>query len=46
MYRIDSQHLCWVLENLVAGHVVNAIQVSDIEKVAAKRALQAMLAIG
>jgi quinolinate synthase len=46
MYRVDPQHLCWVLENLVAGHVVNAIQVADTEKVAAKRALQAMLAIG
>lgn len=45
MYRIDPQHLCWVLENLVAGHVVNAIQVADAEKVAAKRALEAMLAI-
>ncbi|MEZ5671541.1 MAG: quinolinate synthase NadA [Thiotrichaceae bacterium] len=45
MYRIDPQHLCWVLENLVAGHVVNAIQVADTEKVLARQALQAMLAI-
>ncbi|NLF68064.1 MAG: quinolinate synthase NadA [Candidatus Anammoximicrobium sp.] len=27
MYRIDLAHLCWSLENLVAGHRVNVIQV-------------------
>jgi len=45
MYRIDPQHLCWTLENLVAGHVVNAIHVAKTEKAFAKQALQAMLAI-
>lgn len=45
MYRIDPQHLCWILENLAAGHVVNAIRVSETEKALAKQSLQAMLAI-
>jgi quinolinate synthase len=27
MYRIDLAHLCWSLENLAAGHHVNAIEV-------------------
>jgi quinolinate synthase len=27
MYRIDSAHLCWSLENLVAGVPVNVIEV-------------------
>jgi quinolinate synthase len=29
MYRIDLPHLCWVLENLAAGDVVNEIRVDD-----------------
>lgn len=29
MYRIDLAHLCWVLENLVAGSVVNEIKVKE-----------------
>jgi quinolinate synthase len=29
MYRIDLAHLCWCLENLVAGIVVNPIRVDD-----------------
>lgn len=29
MYRIDLAHLCWSLENLVAGHPVNVIRVDD-----------------
>ena len=29
MYRIDLAHLCWSLENLVAGSVVNQIAVDD-----------------
>lgn len=33
MYRIDLAHLCWCLENLVHGHVVNQITVrEDIAK--------------
>ena len=27
MYRISPQHLCWALENLVEGNVVNRIKV-------------------
>jgi quinolinate synthase len=27
MYRIDLPHLCWSLENLVAGTPVNTIEV-------------------
>jgi len=29
MYRIDLAHLCWCLENLVQGHVVNRINVRE-----------------
>ncbi len=29
MYRIDLPHLCWTLENLAAGHVVNQIAVDE-----------------
>ncbi len=29
MFRIDAAHLCWVLEELVAGRVVNRITVDD-----------------
>jgi len=29
MYRIDLAHLCWCLENLQAGHVVNQINVKQ-----------------
>ncbi len=29
MYRIDLAHLCWCLENLVHGHVVNQIIVRE-----------------
>ncbi len=29
MYRIDRRHLCWTLENLVAGRVVNRISVDE-----------------
>ncbi len=29
MYRIDLAHLCWSLENLVAGKLVNVIHVDD-----------------
>jgi quinolinate synthase len=45
MFRIDPQHLSWVLENLVEGNVVNRIRVD--EKVAhhARVALQRMLDI-
>jgi len=29
MYRIDLPHLCWAIENLVQGHVVNEIRVPE-----------------
>ena len=29
MYRIDLAHLCWTLENLVAGQAVNTIRVDE-----------------
>ncbi|MGR9115256.1 MAG: quinolinate synthase NadA [Gammaproteobacteria bacterium] len=45
MFRTDPQHLAWVLENLVAGHVVNRIKVPDQEAGLAKKALDNMLAI-
>ena len=45
MFRIDGPHLCWAMENLVQGHVVNHIQVPDEEKVFAKLALDRMMAL-
>ncbi|MEO5334583.1 MAG: quinolinate synthase NadA [Magnetococcus sp. YQC-5] len=45
MFRIDPQHLCWTLENLVAGEVLNVISVPEREAVGAKRALDRMLAV-
>ena len=45
MFRIDPQHLAWVLENLVEGHVVNRISVADDVANNARVALQRMLEI-
>lgn len=45
MFRIDPQHLAWVLENLVSGHVVNRISVPQDVAEPARRALDNMLAI-
>ncbi|MBV9574470.1 MAG: quinolinate synthase NadA, partial [Acidobacteriales bacterium] len=45
MYRISPQHLCWVLENLAEGNVVNRIQVKDDVKHWAIVALGRMLEI-
>ena len=45
MYRIDPVHLCWVLENLVAGHVVNEITVDDETIRWARVALERMLEV-
>jgi quinolinate synthase len=42
MFRIDPQHLAWVLENLVEGHVVNRISVADDIASYARTALQRM----
>ncbi|HLF96104.1 MAG TPA: quinolinate synthase NadA [Methylococcaceae bacterium] len=43
MFRTDPQHLLWVLENLVAGHVVNRIQVPEEDARPARLALDRML---
>ena len=45
MFRIDAEHLCWVLENLVEGRVVNRITVDSATADDAKVALERMLAI-
>ena len=45
MFRTDPQHLSWILENLVAGHVVNRIIVAEQEAKYAKIALNNMLSI-
>ena len=40
MFRISPQHLCWVLENLVEGNIVNQIKVKDDVKHWAQVALR------
>ena len=45
MFRIDPQHLAWVLENLVEGRVVNQIKVEPGEAAEAKLALERMLEV-
>ncbi len=45
MFRIAPQHLCWVLESLVAGRVPNRIRVDDDTRRWAGVALQRMLSI-
>ena len=45
MFRIDAPHLCWVLEELVAGRVVNRISVDPETAADARVALERMLAI-
>jgi quinolinate synthase len=45
MYRIDLPHLCWVLENLVEGKVVNEIKVDAHTRRWATVALERLLAI-
>ncbi len=45
MFRISPQHLCWALENLVEGNVVNQIKVKDDVKRWARVALDRMLEI-
>ncbi|MHA6967283.1 quinolinate synthase NadA [Glutamicibacter bergerei] len=44
MYRIHPGYLAWVLEELVAGRVVNRIQVPENQQGDAKIALERMLA--
>lgn len=45
MYRIDLPHLCWVLENLVQGKVVNEIVVPAPVAKNARLALDRMLQV-
>jgi quinolinate synthase len=45
MYRISPQHLCWILESLVAGQVVNRVSVDPETKRWARVALDRMLEI-
>ncbi|MDX1443634.1 MAG: quinolinate synthase NadA [Gammaproteobacteria bacterium] len=45
MFRVDPQHLCWTLENLVEGHVVNRISVPGDVASNARTALDRMLEI-
>lgn len=45
MYRIDPEELCWVLEHLVDGDVVNRVSVPATIKQGARLALQRMLDI-
>jgi len=45
MYRIDLPHLCWVLENLVEGKIVNQIAVDSQTRKWAMVALDRMLSI-
>jgi len=45
MFRIDAAHLCWVLERMAAGEVVNHITVDDDTASWARVALQRMLDI-
>jgi quinolinate synthase len=45
MNRIDSAHLCWVLEELVAGRVPNQISVDEDTAEWARVALQRMIEI-
>ena len=45
MFRIDAPHLCWAMENLADGHVVNHIVVPDDDKRWAKVALDRMMQI-
>jgi len=45
MFRVDAPHLCWAMENLADGHVVNRIAVPDDDKRWAKVALDRMMSV-
>jgi quinolinate synthase len=45
MYCVDLPHLLWVLENLLAGRVVNQVRVEPAIAAEARRALQRMVEI-
>lgn len=46
MFRIDPWHLCWALENLAKGVVVNRVSVDEQTRRWATTALDRMLALG
>lgn len=46
MYRVDVPHLCWALENLAAGKVVNEVKVPDDVRKDSISALERMLSVG
>ncbi|HHM04121.1 MAG TPA: quinolinate synthase NadA [Gammaproteobacteria bacterium] len=45
MFRIDPRHLCWTLENLVEGQVVNPVRVSEADAGYARLALERMFEV-
>ena len=45
MARIDPQHLCWTLENIIQENPVNIINVPKKEAKLAKLALDRMLEV-
>jgi len=45
MFRIDPQHLAWVLENLVDGVIVNQVSVPENTAEFARLALNRMLEV-
>jgi quinolinate synthase len=45
MFRTDPQHLAWILENLVDGHIINRIVVPDEDARPAKLSLDRMLSV-
>jgi quinolinate synthase len=45
MYRIDPQHLCWALDNLADGNIVNRIQVPPEIARDARLAVQRMVSL-
>ena len=45
MFRIDPQHLAWVLENLVDGEVVNRVSVPEAVAEQARIALERMMRV-
>jgi quinolinate synthase len=46
MYRIHPSFLCWALEELVAGRVMNQVSVPDEVRAPALKALEQMLRLG
>jgi quinolinate synthase len=46
MYRVHPAYLCWVVEQLAEGRVVNQVQVDEETARHAKVALERMLAVG